>query len=243
MLQQTKQDNYFKQAKNWADDYYSSAVLSRNRWRMFVLAVALPLLMLLFAIVLFLLPRQHLQPLLIHHYGDGVVTVSPIHKIPMHNRSLIESELVRYVVNRESYSYASYKHQHHLIDLMSNDAVQEVYLKTHDFSSHDVLIHHLQHQGTRSVYVESVVFLDALRSHPQPGSQQPHLAQIDFSITEHLSKQSAPVTIPLTALLAWTYKTPSSNPSVRWLNWDGFRVTQYQLHQRNINLGAKHAIA
>ncbi len=68
-------ESYFQQARSWADDIYTSVITSRNRWRALCLYVLLPITFLFLVMIGFLIPIQHIQPFLINHYENGLVTV------------------------------------------------------------------------------------------------------------------------------------------------------------------------
>lgn len=123
-------ESYFQQARSWADDIYTSVITSRNRWRALCLYVLLPITFLFLVMISFLIPIQHIQPFLVHHYENGLVTVEStgISHRPK-NRAEIESDIVRYVVNRESYSAASYPEQYSLVNLLSENSVSDEYVK------------------------------------------------------------------------------------------------------------------
>ena len=63
----------------------------------------------------------------------------------------------------------------------------------------------------------------------------PHqnLAKVDFEVTLHDYKTGRVKLIPLTVLISWVYKGMPSNPANRWMDWNGFTVTDYQVQQRN----------
>jgi len=116
----TSKKNYFVEARSWADDMYTAAIISRNRYKL-AFFVAMGLAVLLTIAINGLIPMQHMEPLLVNHYEDGRVSVQPM-KQPYSptNQAQVESEIVRYVINRESYDPSSYDTQYSLINLMSN---------------------------------------------------------------------------------------------------------------------------
>lgn len=227
--------NYFQLAKNWADDYYASAVASRNRWKYLCLFVAIPLCAIMLLSVLVLVPMQHLEPLLIHQYENGLVTIEPVKQVSAPtNRAQIESEIVRYIVNRESYSGASYHEQYALVNLLSSHKVAEQYRRVQDVSNKQSPIVRLRNHGYRKVHIESIIFLDNISRNNDQNHSHHNLAQVDFTITEDEQQNGRETHLPVTALVSWGYRKVSNNPEARWRDWDGFTVTEYQLHQRNV---------
>ena len=229
--------NYFVEARSWADDMYTSAIISRNRYKLAFFA-AMGLAGLLAIAIDGLIPLQQLTPLLVNHYQDGRVSVEPI-KQPFAptNQAEVQSELVRYVINRESYDATSYNTQYSLINLLSSRGVARQYMNTQSTDNKRSPISLLGNRGFRTVYVDSVVFLDSKRENKgKPKAQQTHhnLAEINFTITDHFKNSSQQKTKALTALVSWDYRGTPSDPNDRWRNWNGFTVTRYSTQQRNV---------
>lgn len=229
--------DYFRLASNWSDDFYAATEASRNRWRAACLYLLMPLSFLLLMCVAMLIPIQHIAPLLVNHYENGLVSVVPLKQIaaPI-NQAEVESEMVRYVVNRESYSPASYDEQYSLVNLLSNNEVAKQYVSAQNADNKSSPVNVLGNQGYRTVHVENVIFLDRVdpKNTSKDKTQHHNLAQVNFTITNHQKNTESKTTVPLTALIAWDYRETPSNPDSRWRNWDGFTVTHYTLQQRNI---------
>lgn len=226
--------NYFEQAQSWADDLHAVTIASRNRWRAFSLYVLIPLSFVLIVCVTFLIPLQHLEPILINHYSDGTTSVAPIH--PRHleiNRAQIESDLVRYVVNRESYSADSYQTQYSLVNLLSSNTVAKEYIANQSIANKKAPINILGEKGTRNVHITSILFLD--QENNQKIGNHRNLAQVDFTVTERDRATNLQTTIPLTALISWQYHGMPQNPNDAWQNWDGLTITNYEIQQRVIS--------
>lgn len=237
-----KPHDYFRLARNWSDDFYAATYASRNRWRAASLYVFLPLSLLLLLCVVMLVPAQHLEPLIINHYEDGLVSVVPL-KQPYAptDRAEVESEIVRYVINRESYSAASYNTQYSLVNLLSDNTVAKQYMTSQDASNKNSPINRLGDKGYQTVHIESVVFLDNVaanlsqRNEKAKRSTQHHnLAQVDFTVTAYDNASGAATHVPLTALISWTYRGTPRDPKQMWQDWDGFTVTQYSVEERNV---------
>ena len=231
-------NNYFTLARHWADDVYTSAVVSRNRYQLAFFAMFFLSALLTIAVIM-LVPTQHLEPLLVNHYSDGRVSITPLkqHNEPVNNAQ-VQSDIVRYVINRESYSAQSYDAQFSLIELLSTPSVTSQYLKAQKADNKHSPIHELGKTGSRTVHVDTVMFLDraALNQSKRAtdNSPAPHynLAQVNFTITNHLNGNTK--TIPLTAVVSWTYRGTPTDPAQRWRNWDGFTITAYRVQQRNV---------
>lgn len=231
-----KPDNYFSQATHWSDDLYATTIASRNRWRAVSLYGLTPAIFLLLMSITLLIPTQHLAPLLINHWPDGQVTVVPLKQPhPPKSGAQVQSDIVRYVINRESYSAYSYQYQYQLVTLLSDNSVATQYIKTQQSSNPHAPINVLGDKGSRQVHVTSVLFLDtATDNQPNHGIDHHHnLAEVNFTITNHKAN-GLTNTVPLTALIAWTYRGTPANPADAWKNWDGFSVTHYQVQQRNL---------
>ena len=197
--------HYFIEARCWADDMHTSAILSRNRYKV-AFYITMGLALLLAIAINGLVPAQRLVPLLVNHYQDGRVSVAPI-KQPYapSSQAQVESELVRYLINRESYDTSSYNEQYALINLLSTHDVAKEYITVQAAGNAASPIHRLGNHGYRTVHVESVVFLDAekLNKHQLKKQQTHHnLAQINFTVTDHYRNAGRTKTIPLTALVS-----------------------------------------
>lgn len=235
--QPTTQD-YFTEATSWADDLYTTSIASRNRYRL-AFYVAMSLCMCLAISVKGLVPLQHIEPFLVHHYEDGRVVVEPLKQTaaPI-DQAEIESELVRYVLNRESYEDSSYHEQFSLITLMSSNTVSSQYMAEQSSNNKLSPINILANHGFRSVHVDNVVFLDRenLNAEESRKDQKNHtnLAQVSFTVTDHDKASGTITTRPMTALISWNYHGVSTNPDDRWRDWDGFNVTRYTTTERSL---------
>lgn len=236
-MQSPSKQNYFTQARSWADDLYTAAIISRNRYQMaFFAAMGLVALSILALIVL--IPLQRSELLLVNHYPDGRVLVEPIHQpYAPSNPSQVESELIHYVVNRESFAESSYKEQYSLINLMSNNDVAQQYRYAQSSNNPESPINILKRDGLRAVHVEWVTFIDSvLKNKGKPISQQTHtnLAEVIFTLNDEIKGSTLIKTHALKALISWTYRGTPKDPGDRWRNWNGFTVTRYSVEQRNL---------
>lgn len=234
--QQKELPDYFQQAKSWADDYYTSMVASRNRYRVaFFSAMGLSILLALS--VATLVPTQRLIPMAVTQFADGDVTVTPLtNPHPPMNQAQTESDIVRYLVNRESFSADSYDVQYRLVMLLSSEHVANEYAHEQSVSNPASPINTLGRKATKLVHVESILFLDKADLPHQPGEKAPHsnLAQVNFTVTIRQRASGQHKTIPLTALVSWAYQGIPNDPDKLWQNWDGFHITRYQLQQRSV---------
>jgi type IV secretion system protein VirB8 len=225
--------DYFQQARSWSDDISAVIVTSRNRYKLaFILAMTLCIILTIG--VIGLVPLQRLQPILIHHYQDGHVTVEPI-KQPLAppNPALIESEIVHYIINRETYDPASYKEQYSIVSLMSNEEIAHEYMQEQSAGNENSPISIFGNRSYRTVHIENVIFLDRVitEAHTQK-NQHKNLAQVSFMVTDHDRTARTQHSISLTALVSWSYSGIPKDPELMWKNWDGFTVTHYRVTQR-----------
>lgn len=226
--------SYFIGAKSWADDIYTHAIISRNRYK-FAFVIAIILAVVLSICVAELIPTLRLEPLLINHYQDGRISVEPMKQPYQPNNSAeVQSDLVRYVVSRESYDPVFYRSQYSLVNLMSNKKSSHSYRKVQSIQNKHSPVNVLRNRGWRSVHVDSVVFLDSkLKNKDDKKKRHKNVAQIDFIITDHFKNSSHHKVNSFIALVSWEYKGIPDNPGDRWRNWNGFTVTDYQLEQKN----------
>ncbi len=231
-----KTTSYFVEARSWADDIYTAAIISRNRYK-FAFYLSIGLAVLLTIAIDSLVPLQHMEPLLVNHYQDGRVSVQPI-KQPYAptNPAQVESEIVRYVINRESFDPTSYDTQYSLVNLLSSNFVAKAYRHTQSSARASSPINRLGTHGFRTVHVDSVIFLDTeLNNNDKANTKHHHnLAQVNFSITDHDRNSALQKSKAFTALVSWQYRGMPSDPGDQWRNWDGFTVTRFTKQQRNV---------
>ena len=196
--------NYFTQARSWADDIYTAAIISRNRYQMaFFAAMGLVALSMLALIVL--IPLQHTELLLVNHYPDGRVLVEPIHQpYAPSNPSQVESELIHYVVNRESFAESS--------NVLKRDGLRTVHVES-------------------VIFIDSVL---KNKGKPPSEQAHTNLAEVNFTVSDQSKNSTLIKTHALTVLISWTYRGTPKDPGDRWRNWNGFTVTRYSVEQRNL---------
>ena len=196
--------NYFTQARSWADDIYTATIISRNRYQMaFFAAMGLVALSMLALIVL--IPLQHTELLLVNHYPDGRVLVEPIHQpYAPSNPSQVESELIHYVVNRESFAESS--------NVLKRDGLRTVHVES-------------------VIFIDSVL---KNKGKPPSEQAHTNLAEVNFTVSDQSKNSTLIKTHALTVLISWTYRGTPKDPGDRWRNWNGFTVTRYSVEQRNL---------
>lgn len=229
--------DYFTYAKGWADDIYTETLVSRNRYQMAFFVSMVTVIALAVAIA-GLVPMQHLAPIIVNHYSNGQISVRPMtESLAPKNQAEVESDIVRYVINRAGFDPISYREQYKLTYLLSNNETVKEYVSSQAKENKHSPINLIGNKGYRSVHVESVVFLDSVSENQGlPKKLQVHhnLAQVNFTITDHLKHHAEQKPIPKTAIISWEYHGTPSAPDELWRNWDGFTVTHYREKQRNI---------
>lgn len=218
--------DYFKLATSWADDYYTNILLSRNRYKLAFIVSIVTVFCLSLSIIT-LMPFEHFEPILIHQYADGMIEYQPISldKIKK-NKALLESEIVKYINARESYDPVSYEWQYNLVSLMSNIKETQQYQQAQSAKNKNSVINTLKKKVVRTVNIESIIFPDE--------SNNSNIAEVNFTLDDTDLTSYKKTTTPLVAIISWYYKGIPKDPRVRWRNWDGFTVTDYQVSQRNI---------
>lgn len=227
--------DYFNRARTWADDNFSQLQQSRNRYQLaFLCAMGLNVTAIIAVAVLAHI--QTLVPLMVHHYDNGVTTVEPLtHANAPLNKAQVESDIVRYITNREAYDTNSYRAQFDLIELLSASQVGNEYLREQDKSNAAAPINTLGANATRHVHVYSINFLDGLMLNERdlPRNHQ-NVAEVVFTLTDVDKEHGTSIQHHYNALISWHYTTPSTSPAIRWKNWDGFQVTRYSKQIRNV---------
>jgi len=234
---QTDETNsYFVRAKSWADDIYTETIASRNRYR-FALIWSACLISSLLIIITILLPLEHTELVVVHHSDSGTVWIEPLHKsYAPKKQAEVESDIVRYLINRESYNATSYHQQYSLVNVLSFPAVAKQYMQSQSLSNKNSDVNRFGNSGTRTVHVENVVFLDnvSLNRADRKSRKHHNLAQVNFVVTNHNKLTGKTTRRPLLALISWVYRGTPSDPESKWRNWDGFAVTRYTVEQRNV---------
>jgi type IV secretion system protein VirB8 len=233
-VQKTRQSkDYFSQANDWSDDYYLTILSSRNRYRCAFLLVSVLSVCLVISVTS-LVPSQHVEPFLVHHYESGAVSVEPVKagSLPL-SEAETESEIIRYVINRESYSHYGYKAQYSLVNLLSNSLVSRQYQKEQDSDDKQSFIALYGTTKTRDIHVENVLFLD-VESEGESYLHHQNLAEVNFTatITNFASGKEEKQT--LVATLSWEYAGMPKDPETRWKNWSGFKILSYHISQRSL---------
>ena len=229
-------ENYFQLATSWADDYYARMATSRYRYQMAFLA-AMGLCGLLTISVMMLSNTHEYIPLLVHHYDSGAVSVSPVaQKGAPENQAEVESDLVRYVVSRESYDPAAFSEQYQLVSLLSDASVAHAYQAQQNGEDDQSYIHRFGNKMVRSVKVEEVSFLDTEEQNSKEKNQINHrnLAEIHFTVTDRNMSSGQEKRTPFVSIVSWNYGGIPNDPEVRWMNWNGFTVISYQRNQRTV---------
>ncbi|MBU0455998.1 MAG: type IV secretion system protein [Pseudomonadota bacterium] len=225
---------YFECANSWADDLYTEAVVSRNRYQFAFFWIS-GLASLLVISLIVLLPLRRTELVIVHQFNDGTVWVEPGHqKAAPHNKQAVESEIVRYVVNRESFSVDSYNERYSLITLLSSARVAQEYAEQQAIQNKQSPINRLGRHTVRKVQVDNVVFLDNEGFQKDAHQVHHNLVQVDFRITDHNTQTGQSKTKSMTALISWVHRGTPKNPEDKWRNWDGFVVTRYETEQRNV---------
>lgn len=230
----TKKD-YFTEAKSWADDVYGNAIQSKNRYKTAFLS-SIALNMVTGIALMMLATMQTLEPIIIHHYDNGVTTVEPLtnENAPL-NRAQVESDIIRYITNRESFDLSSYKAQYDLVTLLSAPSVASLYAKSQDKNEKESPLNQLGSTHLREVHVFSINFLDNLIFNEKEANSKHHnLVEVVFSLIDVDKVTGQRQEKQFNAMISWVYKKPSMSPEIRWKNWDGFLVTSYNKQIRNI---------
>ena len=232
--QEINNENYFQLATSWADDYYARLASSKHRYQIAFLA-AMGLCSLLTVSVMMLSHTHEYIPLLVHHYDSGAVSVSPASQTGApKNQAEVESDLVRYIISRESYDPASFSEQYQLVTLLSDSMVAHAYQAQQNADDDEALIHRFGSKSIRSVKIEDVNFFDNEDKNVNEKREKNHknLAEIHFTVTDKSLSSGKESKTPYIAIVSWSYGGIPNDPEVRWMNWNGFTVTSYQRNQR-----------
>lgn len=236
-LSKSPNASYFHQACSWADDKFGLMQASRNRYQAAFLA-SLGLSLCMGIALISLMPLKSVQTVAVHHYENGVTTVEQqSEKAAPINRAQIESDIVRYVINREAYDVSSYRAQFELVQLLSGNEVAREFEAQQSARNENAPVNILGTRITRSVHVYSINFIDnAHLNEKERKKKQNHsnLAEVVFAVKDHDKASNHDREQQYTALISWRYVKPSDSIEERWKNFDGFEVTRYSKAQRNV---------
>lgn len=222
--------------RTWFEENYENAKLVSNRW--FVGCIASLLVCVLLSLCLvFIFPLKTLVPLIIHQNSvTGEVWVThPTTPYQAENDAQTQSDIVRYMTARESYSAADLNQRFQLVTLLSSNEIAKAYVNEQSNANPNSPVTLLGHEGSRIINIEDIVFLDKqgiqeLR-HFKEASQ--NLAKVDF-VTQTTDKTGNKVNQAWVATIAWVYKGLPNNQLEAWENWNGFTVTTYRIDPRNL---------
>lgn len=237
-MKKKSNNDYFEKACLWADDRLAGIEVSRNRYRVAFLS-SMTLCTTLSLAITAMMPLKQTEPLLIHHYDNGITTAERLtDPIPAASQAQIESDLVRYIINRESFELNSYRAQFELIQLMSANDVAVDYERIQRKSNQESPLNQLGTQVSRSVHIYSVHVIDEEKWNDaeKKGRQRNHhdLAEVVFVCKDKNKVTGAEEEHHFTALVSWRYRGLPASPDARWKNWNGFEVTRYSIQQRNV---------
>lgn len=229
-------EHYFQLSRTWSDDYYATMISSRDRYRIaFFVAMALSAV-LAFSVIILSHIHEYI-PLLVHHYDSGAVSVSQVgsDNVP-ENQAEVESELVRYIISRESYDPTFFAEQYQLVSMMSDSSVSRDYHAQQNAENTDSFIHYLGTKIIRTVKVEEVSFLDKEDWNRTDKHDKNHknLAEVRFIVTDKNAHSGQETKTPYVVMLSWIHRGIPTDPDARWQNWNGFTVTHYQRNQRSV---------
>lgn len=228
---------YFEMGKDWFYDRYEASQVQANRWFLAFIGASCAVVALTICLTV-LLPLKTLVPLVVHQNKEtGEVWINkPKTPFVPETDAQTQADIVRYVASRESYSGADINQRFHLVMLLSNSTVGKNYANDQSNSNKSAPVNVLGREGTRSVQVEDIVFID------KAGTQElrrfknrpENLAKVDF-VTTTTDASGMKKNESCVATIGWVYEGIPQNQQDAWDNWNGFKVTTYRVDPRNIN--------
>lgn len=227
-----KDDDPISSAQCWHYDRYESQLIQANRW-LFAFCWQIGVTVLLGISLVVLLPLKTLVPLVIRQNSQThEVFVEKIDKQYVPHQNEIESDLVRYLILRETYASIDLASRYRQVLLETSKASAIEYQKAQANSNSESPVNIFGVEGTRTIQVEDVVFLSNRASKDQKEASN-NLAKVDFVSTETIHQQS--IKKHWVATLSWEYTGTPQDKEAAWQNWNGFMVTYYRVDQRNIS--------
>jgi type IV secretory pathway component VirB8 len=177
---------------------------------------------------------QHTELVVVHQGQSGYVWLSTSKGNHPISASWVrtKAELAHYVEVRESYDPTMYTHQTSEVSLLSSSDVNQEYELSQSQTNKLAPINLLGAKGYRTVQVNSIFQLDSTAQNKgQIQKTHINLAQVSFTVTDHLFGDNKTITTPYTALVSWKYTGTPTSPSEMLKDWDGFQVTDYKIQQ------------
>lgn len=238
--QQKPKGDYFEQARDWATDRYQLQTVASNRWQLaFWLQLAFSLILALCLLMVF--PLKSWEPLIIERdLQTGEIFTRPItpDNLPT-SQAEIQSDLVRYVISRETYAPADEGVRYRQVQFMSSPDVFTPYEASHRIGNEEGFEKTLGRDGSRIVKVEDVIFIDAsdprryeAKRKSRQAERVPPIAKVDFVTIE--TKSLSTVKQHWVATISFDYVGTPNTKEAAWANWSGFTVTSYRVDQRNV---------
>ncbi len=220
-------------AKDWFYDRYQMQEVLANRWQLaFWIQLILSLLLVFFLIIL--LPLKSWEPIVIERDTQtGEVWVRSTQESLPKLSSEIESDLVNYVVGRETYSTIDHDERYQQIQFSSTPRIFKAYKEADNVNNPNGLSKSLGEVGLRKVVVEDIIFLDGSNVKQKGGSvKPPSIAKVDFTTVDTIGEMTFKKY--WVATMTWEYLGTPNRKEAAWINWNGFTVSSYRVDQRNV---------
>lgn len=225
-----------KQGESWFVDKYVLKEIEANRWMLAFIVAMLATISLAIAMAI-LMPLKKIQPIMIYkNSATGETWVErPTSPYTPQNEAEVKSDIARYVIARESYSAYDINPRFKGVMLLSSAKEQKQYSDFQSNSNKNAPINVLGKDGTRTVHVTDVIFIDRVgemekRQLPAPSE---NLAKVDF-VTTTTDKNGTKIKDQWVATISWAYRGTPSDEDEAFDNWSGFTVTYYRVDKQNI---------
>tara|TARA_R110000868_G_scaffold36000_3_gene128290 strand:- start:1325 stop:2023 length:699 start_codon:yes stop_codon:yes gene_type:complete len=227
-----KQEDYLKKAQNWAyDEFYSSKLQARR----YLIGILMQFIVIFILLIIFtvLFSKQTLVPIPIRiNETLNTVKIDSPNSIDFElNEAMIQSDLIRYVKSKETYSYEDLNYRLRHLQITTESDLFNNLRKDNTQSSLNNIINSLGKKGVRSVDIQDVIFLEKEDLNNKSRSTH-NLAKLDFSTTTMLDSKID--TDYWVATISWQYLGTPDNLDLAWDNWNGFMVTMYRVDKRII---------
>ncbi len=236
-IHQSEKESYFCDAKDWAYERFQMQEVMANRWQLAFWCMLICCLLLVVAIFV-ILPLKSWEPIVIRRNTiTGEVRVDPArsHFLP-ESAAEIQSDLVRYVIARETFSMMDLNSRMLQVIFSSSPSVAHNYQHLLTATNPHNLIAQYGENGLRTVKVQDVIFIDAAVTIAKKQANQtaklPTLAKVDFVSIETIGQQTQ--TKYWVATIRFRYLGTPNTPEAAWINWNGFTVINYRVDQRNL---------
>lgn len=222
---ESDKQNYFERAKTWADEIFTNAEVSKNRW-FFAFTVMSAISVLLLIVIVLMMPLKTTQLAMVHERNDGTWDYVTIHnqKEILQDWNQTKADIARYINVREGYEPHNIVSDNEFIKILSNRLVYQQYIDEQE--APESFLNTIADKGYAKVKMVSIARLS--EKNDTGLLKKINQAIVVFDVTIYTAKKTK--TYRYTANIGWDYIEPENKSQEVLLNNPfGFTVTNFQI--------------